>query len=228
MIARLFKTAKGVICVTLVSGIVIGCTILNIHGKTTVTKLSKCGVDITLIGCCHIGSPEYYKELSKHIDGFVLFEGVGGMPKLPSDMYGSLAHSLGLVSQKESLKYNPEWVNSDIKWEDIPEHVRVDLLDKLSKMPELVEKVKGHPTVSKILVFVADKMIALIFTHEGEFHKEIVLDRNDIVLNDTWKAVASGEKNISILYGEGHIPGIIEGLEKIGFERGEVAKVRIF
>ncbi len=92
------------------------------------------GPILWLTGVTHVGEPDYYGDLQRHLDAqsIVLFEGVGGGPTKPPrkkeadggakpgdrelhSVQTTLADSLGLVFQLETIDYTrPHFVNSDL------------------------------------------------------------------------------------------------------------------
>jgi len=112
------------------------------------------GPEVWLSGVAHIGSPDYYKALQKHLDerGLVLYEGVGGFPSTQSttravglgtqgvedgdaegdagglrDIQATLAEVLGLAFQLDSIDYGGEhFVNSDMSPDDLERLIGTD------------------------------------------------------------------------------------------------------
>jgi hypothetical protein len=106
------------------------------------TPEGRSGATIWLVGTSHVGEPDYYKSLQKHLDGqtVVLYEGVNAdahprhvgkegevSPRPPpvrqhlgktndnSSMQGALAASLGLVFQLDAINYDrTNFLNSDL------------------------------------------------------------------------------------------------------------------
>ncbi len=96
------------------------------------------GPEVWLSGVAHVGSPDYYKALQKHLDerDLVLYEGVGGPVTGENtsqvaegagedggglqDIQATLAEVLGLVFQLDAVNYDRKhFVNSDMSPDDL-------------------------------------------------------------------------------------------------------------
>lgn len=100
------------------------------------------GPALWLTGASHLGEPEYYRALQKHLDGCtrVLFEGVGGdeMARGPRaaareqaarhsgdpaegfSLQSGMARALGLAFQLEAIEYDrPNFKNSDLSVDEL-------------------------------------------------------------------------------------------------------------
>ena len=77
---------------------------------------------ITLIGCCHIGTREYYAKIQSYLNEFypseVIYEGVSGdgdpSMKAIMKLYKKIASITEWVFQHDGICYSDKWTNSDL------------------------------------------------------------------------------------------------------------------
>lgn len=227
------------------------------------------GQKITTLGAIHLGSPSYYDELQEKINeiDFGFFEGIKkseikevsaerqkyfeSIGKL-SQQYENFAKWVGLVTQKDQLKYN-NWVNPDLTMAEFINLMPEKELERFSKIAsdtrleeELGFVYTNHPKelskVLKDLALFAYKHTNLlrflpviaVYFKEGQLsldpygaNKFILQFRNEHLFEELSKELESpSQDEIGIIYGAAHLTGIDKYLRKKGFKRDENEKIK--
>ena len=189
--------------------------------KTSVKQYKRGSKRIILVGVSHIGCVEYYNELQNILDNYsneyVLFEGVGGFDELKGNKsYDILASKIGLVAQKNSIKYRDEWIRSDLN---------KDIL--LSADSNFVKKnLKTYLKTGNITRFQMN-LGKLISPFLNIFSPVVIDLRNYNLILDLFKHLIKKD-TVCIFYGEGHIYGIDKYIKRVGFKKLYEHKVKAF
>ena len=196
--------------------------------KTSIITMSNGKNTIKLIGTVHVGSVAYYDAVKSHISGEkVLFEGVKKSEGIDleniSKMYTVFAKALGFTTQKEQydeMCKQENYINADIEAADIFEFASKD--SKLRKIMSESESFEYDEKTINVKIIRNIIMVILKLTYIMQFFtikkdRHLVVDlRNYIALH---KAIQESRncKEISMIYGEGHIRGMRKFLQKCGF-----------
>lgn len=199
--------------------------------------------DVWLVGVVHIGEKQYYADLVKLLDAqnLVLFEGVKPSAKAPAPpadtraqtpIYKALSDALGLEFQSTQVNtQRPNWVNSDLSWDDLDKLNKEKNGDKAGAFDQLKQALDPTSAMGKQLVTLLQtatpglkegiKMVLVKTVASGkgpELDKgvqEIILEaRNQSVMDVFAKTVKaeSAPKSVAIFWGAMHMPGLQKSL----------------
>lgn len=143
--------------------------------------------------------------------------------------YPYLGEMRGLETQRESLRYPPEGINADISLEEL-----VNAIDRagvrcsrillyvvsalLTKKPRAVSE---YPLLLRIVMTIANRRFSTWFGNSlwsllNKSFPFTVDYRNEAIFRIV--ATQSGGKNIFLLYGASHVPGLLKHLESDGWK----------
>lgn len=205
--------------------------------KTSIKIYKRKNNIVKLIGCCHIGTEEYYQILQKECEKSdnTIYEMVKG-DKSKFKKYKNTIKMLlkllnensksKLVFQKEGIRYKKSWINGDLNHE-----VLEALLGKKNYLPSFDQKdfkaIEKHKKIIKPFLKLSLKFLPIICKFLFK-EKEIIINlRNSICLMKLAK-ILKINKNISILYGEAHINKFDKQLKEMGFREIKNKKVEPF
>lgn len=200
--------------------------------KTSIYVLKRGNKTVTLLGCMHIGSKEYYDRLNTFAtkkNTVVLYEGCGDDDdddkEDTHDLYRKIATIMGLEYQGDAIKYdeNPQWINSDINL-DVLEFIKNTNIDfsVFSRAETALANIK--PKQLRLL-FDCSFIIAKIKTIKPD--PVLVVLRNYIVFKDLFEKLI-GNDDITVLYGEAHLNHMVKQLKAFGFSVIEKNKIDVW
>jgi hypothetical protein len=213
-------------------------------------KHPQTGRKVRLMAMIHIGEPRFYMRVNEVIaehDGLVLFEGVGQLTEEEiaslsdeerrvyeaiaplHDAYRKLAAALDLVAQPDALtKPQANWRRADLPLKRLL-HVwaerRLPLLPAMDMAGRALEGAIFKRATRLLLlqepfILSAFKVVRGWSPQLGRLSRLLVDERNEAaiaVFDDT-----AAEQDILLLYGAGHVPGLLVALERRGYR--EVAR----
>lgn len=172
--------------------------------------ITKNNVTINLYGVCHISNiKNYYINLESRANksDIVLFEGITisdssilnnkniePIINMLSRVDSISINDTNYINQKFDISNSSKWINSDVDMS----HILV--YDDPTFKPNSIKFVNNLK-----LVFGLDKNNPIIFM------------RNNKVVYDAIDYISKGKTDIAIIYGNYHIPGILNQFKQIGF-----------
>lgn len=192
------------------------------------------GRHIRLVGVCHISSGDFWDQTQRYIEtaqhlfpkAEVHFEGVfddtGGPATRLRDGYTKIADALGLVAQHEGLKYDTDWVRTDLNLSQVLE--KLDDPDAfMKKQRDLYEgfsEMADNLTETPALVAWARRFLryalAVMHTTRGKSNEySVIIDERNRHAVSTM--VATGT-DIITLWGAEHLKGMSKILLGCGYE----------
>jgi hypothetical protein len=201
--------------------------------KTRVIKLIRGEQVVSLVGCTHIGTQEYYTQLQGIIEECetVLYEGTGTTPEIEmefniSEFQELLAEKLELITQKKGIVYKDSWVRADLDIETIITAFNGDipLLKDVAKMKVLLEKLT--PDAAKYMRWFVSKMLTYSWLLKKPCPIIIGLRNYKAILDTVHHLKASN--TISLFYGEGHLDHMVKEFKKLGFTVAQTRKIVAF
>jgi hypothetical protein len=219
--------------------------------QTAVTTLdrSRSKRTVTLVACIHIGLPSYFDELNAIVaahKGTVLYEGIGSLTPeeiaelTPEEraiferlsplheLYEKLATPLGLVFQGKALHYDREhWINADIPlrrliayWKDVKapplplEKLTGELLENESSRRLAVQLLLQEPLILSTFDSVRSWLPPL------RRMSDVLIEQRNQAAIEAFDRVDPDE-NVLILYGAGHMSGLLDALRERWYWRKE-------
>ena len=208
------------------------------------------GRRVRLMSMIHIGEPVYYTRVNEIIadhDGLVLFEGLGQLTDdeiaaltpeerkvydaiAPlTEAYRQLAAALDLVAQPDALtKPGPNWLRADLPlgrlltlWAER----RLPLIPAMEAAMRTLEGAFFKRTTRLLLlqeplILGAFRLLRGWSPAVGRLGNLLVDERNEAALKVFDSTPV--EKDILLIYGAGHVPGLLTALERRGYR--EVAR----
>lgn len=198
--------------------------------KTTITTLVKDDIILTFCGAVHIGTPDYYKKLNYTacLSQVVIYEllKVSEEQRQDSAYRKSVKYIAELCGlELQSYTFNSKYINADIH-KDVFGIICDYNLDE--KMDVIVDKIKNDKDVQKaikaaVLFILKHSWILKTFSLFRSKRKHAIVNmRNYVVVAEILKQLET-HKEISVIYGEGHIPHLIEQFTECGFVKTSVA-----
>ena len=222
----------------------------RLHMQTAVLRLrhQETGRRLTVCSMIHIARPEFYQRIIDIInahDGDVLFEGVGELtPEQLAELsdeqrrvyeslaqlnnvYRQIAATLGLVAQPDAMpKPRPQWVRADLPVRELLDRWlarRLPLIPLMDAGGDLFASPFTRRLVSLALLQEPYLLGALRMTRGSLFGlgrmTALLLDERNTAALAAFDALPDGN-NALIMYGAGHIPGLLDGFRARGF-RGD-------
>ena len=218
---------------------------------TPIIQHRKSNLSITSLGAIHIGEPHYYDRLQQELDkipeGF--FEGitvVGEETRIPedkkpyvddikklSDVYKAVANYLGMVTQKDRLKYPGQWENPDMTLDELMLAAPLRVVKSLARVNTTFyrfrEEFEAHPEeLSKAIR--AGFRFMLRFPRLAEYvallvngpgYNKVILNQRNQQLFEAMKQKMYEERTdqLGVIYGAAHLEGIDRFLRYNGFKR---------
>jgi hypothetical protein len=154
-------------------------------------------------------------------------EDVMNLSSLMNAMSDVMLHHLpGNVRQLDMLHYRPEWQNHDMSTEELIQRLGSDTLrktiDGLRAFQDAQEKMqpeqldflirtifRGMPMFSSIGRIIGDQKL-----------RNVIVDQRNTIAVDAIKArlAENPRKNFAMIWGAEHAPGIVKGLEALGYK----------
>jgi hypothetical protein len=205
------------------------------------------GRRVRLMSMIHIGEPIFYTRVNEVIaehDGLIFFEGLGQLTDAEvasltpeertvydaiaplHDAYRKLAAALDLVAQPDALtKPGPEWIRADLPLQQLLKlwsERRLPLIPALDAAGKALESPFAKRAVRFLLL--QEPLILGLFkyvrgwsTGLGGLTKLLVDDRNAAAIAAFDAAPA--DRDALIIYGAGHMPGLLADLERRGYRQ---------
>lgn len=150
--------------------------------------------------------------------------------------YEPFASFIGLQPQKTRLKYN-DWKNSDISKEELVESLSINDLRQLCRDGGLLKEnvsediYNSDPKLAKDLLYHIFRLIYKHYSIISIFSRsspEVFLNkRNKIVVKDVVQTFEKEpDQELGVIYGGGHIPGIVNYLRREDFRRDNVEWIK--
>ena len=202
--------------------------------KTSIKTYKRKNNIVKLIGCCHIGTEEYYKILQKECEKSdkTIYEMVkGNTHKKYENSIKTILKILNknsknkLVFQKEGIKYKKEWINGDLNKEMLDNLLGKNYIPYFSK--EDLKFIRKYKKMINLFIRLLIKFLPIIDKFLFKEREIIINLRNSICLMELAK-ILKISKNISILYGEGHIKKFDKQLKEMGFREIKNKKFKPF
>ncbi len=205
------------------------------------------GRRVTLIATIHIGRPDYYTRLTELVEeheqqGLVLFEGVGELTQeeaaaLPDEerrvyeslaslngAYRRLAAALDLVAQPDVMpRPRAGWVRADLPVRELLRRwvsARLPLVPVMEAVGQVIDsalmrRAARFVLLQEPLLLSAFRLVKGWTPGVGRLAALLVDERNAAAL-DVFDSVDHGQ-DVAIIYGAGHVPGLLEGLTRRGY-----------
>lgn len=196
---------------------------------TRIIELKRDNVLLSIIGTAHIGTSEYYNLIQNYIDNrdsVVLYEGVSkgvfNTKELDLNLiYETFASMADLKLQKSCMLYKDSWINSDIPF-DMVNVIDPSTMDKLFD----IDVAKFLSIASNKNVKKLTKVLLNIYPSWMNINTSVCTIRNYTPVLDAVRLISAGNTDISILYGEGHVNGIVKALKSMGFVVTKTIRVK--
>jgi hypothetical protein len=212
--------------------------------QTAVTRFdqSRSTREVTVVSTIHIGLQSYFDELNQIIAnhrGAVLYEGIGSLTEEEIDalspaerriyeriaplheLYEKLGKPLGLVFQGKALNYDREhWINADVPlrrllglWADqkLPP-LPFDRIPEELFTGEHSKKIAEAMLLSEPIILSAFNSLRGFLPALRRFNNVLIEERNRAAMA-AFDAVPN-DQDVLIIYGAGHIQGIMDALRE--------------
>lgn len=188
---------------------------------------------IIFLGACHIGTKEYYNQLTDVLNGFeekqVIYEMIKSSTRSNlSWLHAKIGESLGLVLQKDGITYNDNWVWGDLSIESLNsingEYLFSDFEeDKFKDFDSVMDFISNN---RKIVKFVIE---AIIWCSDkfGKSHPITGSIRNYNLIIKTFE-VLRGTDKVCIFFGDAHLKEIQKILISVGFIKEKTEFIKAF
>jgi len=197
---------------------------------------------VTIVSAIHIGLQSYYDALNAVIaahDGAVLYEGIGALTEEEiaalspqeraiyeriaplHELYEKFARPLGLVFQGRALHYDRErWINADVPLKQL---LGMWADQKLPPLPfehipdELLENERARRVAMTLLL--QEPLILSLFNSVKGFlptlrrFNDVLIERRNAAALAAFDALPV-EQNVLIIYGAGHVAGLLSSLRE--------------
>lgn len=149
-----------------------------------------------------------------------------GIGRIPIE---TMVKYLGCEKQLDALTYHPHWQNHDISIQELirragPESMK-KMVDGIKKFKDREEEM-GEEATGRMIRKVFGLMPVLSrvnnYLELGDQHlKSVIIDhRNDVALQAVRSQITDEpSRDITMLWGAAHLPGIKSGLEQMGYRR---------
>lgn len=197
--------------------------------KTRVVTLKRDNKEICLVGAQHIASSNYFNKIQKILDFFKPSDVFYEMIKSEDEnhkknnitfFYEKLSEITNLKFQKDEIKYNDLWNNSDVSLELYETFLggevnETDLTtEKLNEFNELLDEI-NEKKINFVLLFIIKHLNLIKFFKSKD---KLILDlRNYKVLLDVFEHLRTSD-NACIFYGDNHLDGMIDFLKRYDFK----------
>lgn len=184
-----------------------------------------------LIGTVHIGERSYWRELQDILGvaacnseiHYEMVRNVSGLPKDPeAHPYRVVAKMTGLQMQKDGIDYRPDWINSDMSFEEVlkaarnPEKMRRYLKRHDDSVKDLRASADDAPeALARMLrwgirwAIPATELLPVV----GDVHRTINHRRTDYAM----QRMLERDRHITALWGAGHLRRMRKILKRNGF-----------
>jgi hypothetical protein len=172
------------------------------------------GRQVELVPMAHVADADFYRKISQSFptNSIVLMEGVTDEHHLLTNgiSYKRMAHSLGLVEQKKEFKPRGEVIDADI---DVDEF-STNTINLLNLVMLFHAKGLNAETAMNLALYSPPPDV------QRQLFDDLLHKRNNHLLEKLQDELS--QTNIIIVpWGAGHMPGIVEALQKDGFRLTE-------
>ncbi len=165
-------------------------------------------------------SPEEAAAYPEVVEQAGLLDGLGVLAEV-------ISKSTNAVKQKEALQYQPHWQNHDISAVELTRLAGPESIQRLSDNIKQLKETESDldPELFSKLVRGMFRIMPLVIPVNNLFGdkklRSVVVDhRNDVAVQAVADQIeAEPDRNITMLWGAAHAPGISKGLERLGYNR---------
>ena len=186
---------------------------------------------ITLVAVMHVGPKPYWQATQAELDaleagGAVIHsEGVGGQKQttfrgwvrsgLMYGAVGAVSRSLRLIcgwrAQKKALTYPKTWETHDLPVTTALDRVSTPALLRTFVLTQLFSPLAA--------VFIRTGRMSLHDVNDSDASLDIIDARNRHAIDEALAA----DRDVALIWGAAHIPGMVDLLEQVGFTIADVA-----
>ncbi len=179
------------------------------------------------------GSVVHYEGVKKAVEGDELpeewveeaAEAFG--QALPADLI--IRHVRDAKKQREALAYQDHWQNHDVSMHEVVQRLGSEVVSEFVKDAGSISKAESEFGPEKFGKFLRKVLLALptlaplkdlLKLGDRRMHDVIVTYRNEVALRAVRRQIAAEPgRDITLLWGAGHGPGVIKGLERLGYRK---------
>lgn len=188
---------------------------------------------IVFLGACHIGTKEYYEQLTGILNSFdekqVIYEMIKSSTRSNlSWLHAKIGESLGLVLQKDGITYNDNWVWGDL-YLDTLNSINGKYLfsdfeeDKFKDVDSFMNFISNNRNIFKFII----KAIIWYSDKFGKSHPIIRDIRNYNLIIKTFEVLRATDA-VCIFFGDAHLKEIQKILISVGFIKEKVEFIKAF